>query len=361
MNHKDHHEPGLSSSSRSTRKRREPDGGADAELKSLHKALRVSQDDSRRPSPTFIDLTTPPPQPDHASANARFPIKYKEDHDSTSHLSSSKPKTEEQPRSLPTSRSRTRDAAPEHGHVGSSNDGETTEVTVSAKLTRPWLHKPKNDEYARYQIPPMNGQPDEIPEKLQANIASLQQRYSALSFELYYVEFQDDIKWGLKCVSCGCNDIFYLSGLGIHHVVTHLGGKRHRNGLAREAAAQKRRMHEKANKAKKRREVAPQQPSSPPAASISGAPIAHGSNAQHAPAPALDEVERFLEEIGLPTALAGVLRSVGIKDDGRIQALGKLSGVFVEKLDASLADAGLDFADRLLVQSGLKARAGFAA
>ena len=73
--------------------------------------------------------------------------------------------------------------------------------------------------------------------------------------------------------------------------------------------------------------------------------------------PAADVVDEFLKEVGLSADLAEVLKQVGIIDEARIKALGKLSDAVMDRLESSLAEAGLDVAARLLVREGLKQRA----
>ena len=73
-----------------------------------------------------------------------------------------------------------------------------------------------------------------------------------------------------------------------------------------------------------------------------------------------DVVDAFLKEIGLSSDLADVLKRVGIIDERRIIALGKLSDAVLDRLESGLAEAGLDVAARLLVREGLKTRAAAA-
>ena len=73
-----------------------------------------------------------------------------------------------------------------------------------------------------------------------------------------------------------------------------------------------------------------------------------------------DTVSRFLEEIGLSEDLADVVRGVGILDDSRIKALGRLPESALDKFEDGLAAAGLDIAARLLILEGLKRRAASA-
>lgn len=68
----------------------------------------------------------------------------------------------------------------------------------------------------------------------------------------------------------------------------------------------------------------------------------------------LDEVEGFLREIGLSRELAGALRSVGIKDRGRMQILGGAPDAMLDRLEASLAGAGLDVSECMIVRLGLQ-------
>ena len=74
------------------------------------------------------------------------------------------------------------------------------------------------------------------------------------------------------------------------------------------------------------------------------------------PAPE-DAVASFLEEMGLSRDLAEVLRDVGIKDEARMKALGRLSDTALDRLEKSLAEKGLDVSACLLVREGLKQRA----
>ncbi|KAI0756098.1 hypothetical protein C8Q80DRAFT_7697 [Daedaleopsis nitida] len=66
------------------------------------------------------------------------------------------------------------------------------------------------------------------------------------------------------------------------------------------------------------------------------------------------DVERFLARHGLSSALGPALRAVGILDDGRIRALGRLPDSALEKLQTALAGEGLDLAACLLVSDGLR-------
>ena len=51
------------------------------------------------------------------------------------------------------------------------------------------------------------------------------------------------------------------------------------------------------------------------------------------------------------------MRGVGILDDSRMKALGKLPESAQDKFEKGLAEAGLDIAARLLILEGLKRRA----
>ena len=73
-----------------------------------------------------------------------------------------------------------------------------------------------------------------------------------------------------------------------------------------------------------------------------------------------DAVERFLLDMGLSADLADALRHVGIKDEARMKALGRLSDAVLDRLEKSLADEGLDLSACLLVREGLKQRAAAA-
>lgn len=68
-------------------------------------------------------------------------------------------------------------------------------------------------------------------------------------------------------------------------------------------------------------------------------------------------VERFLDDIGLSVEYADALRRVGINDDARVQALGRLSDANLDRLEKSLGEQGLDFSACLLVREGLQQRA----
>ena len=70
-----------------------------------------------------------------------------------------------------------------------------------------------------------------------------------------------------------------------------------------------------------------------------------------------DAVNRFLTEIGLSEDLADVVKGVGIVDEARMEALGRLPGSALDRFENSLAGAGLDVAARLLIVEGLKQRA----
>ena len=70
-----------------------------------------------------------------------------------------------------------------------------------------------------------------------------------------------------------------------------------------------------------------------------------------------DVVERFLESIGLSADLAETLRVVGISDNARMKALGRLSDDLLDRLEANLVKSGLDYSACLLVRQGLKERA----
>ena len=68
-------------------------------------------------------------------------------------------------------------------------------------------------------------------------------------------------------------------------------------------------------------------------------------------------VEKFLTEMGLTSSLADALRHVGISDEARMKALGKLPDSGLDRLEKTLAEQGLDFSACLLVREGLKQRA----
>ncbi|KAH9923144.1 uncharacterized protein BXZ73DRAFT_79560 [Epithele typhae] len=423
------------------RKRPAPDSGGDGGARPPHKLSRVSRDSTSGeyvhlgsvyspliplqdvPFPFLDPMThkpTPPRSvksgPSSSLPSLRLPKKSEEDKpnllyppvDPPDGLSpDTTPKTEERSRPLRLSRRVTLESVEIPARVpkpskrardAASSGAKTAMQTSDVKRLRHWLFKPDNGSFIRYETPPAEGQPTEIPAKLQANIASLKGDHDDLTFEVYYAEAQGEVKWGLKCVSCGCSNIFYTMGLGLRHIKVHLAGKPHRDAMSTLASVQQQRKQEKAKKNRKlnsnreedhrspEHHVASTSRDSPAndSASQAGGRLsspALSSQPQSAPplprrtarisahhalapatapvsSPAQDEVERFLEEIGLPTSLAGTLKNVGIKDDGRIKALGKLADTYIDRLDASLADAGLDFADRLLIQSGLKARAG---
>ena len=73
-----------------------------------------------------------------------------------------------------------------------------------------------------------------------------------------------------------------------------------------------------------------------------------------------DAVSRFLTEIGLSEDLADVVKGVGIIDEARMEALGRLPESALDRFENSLAGAGLDVAARLLIVEGLKQRAAAA-
>ena len=73
-----------------------------------------------------------------------------------------------------------------------------------------------------------------------------------------------------------------------------------------------------------------------------------------------DAVSRFLAEIGLSEDLADVVKGVGIIDEARMEALGRLPEGALDRFENSLAGAGLDMAACLLIVEGLKRRAAAA-
>ena len=70
-----------------------------------------------------------------------------------------------------------------------------------------------------------------------------------------------------------------------------------------------------------------------------------------------DPVARFLQDFGLSPTLANNLRAVGINDEHRMRALGRLHGNVLNKLDKVLKQAGFDPTAILLIKEGLRRRA----
>ena len=70
-----------------------------------------------------------------------------------------------------------------------------------------------------------------------------------------------------------------------------------------------------------------------------------------------DPVARFLQDFGLSPALSDNLRAVGINDEHRMRALGRLHGNTLNKLDKDLKQVGFDPTAILLIKEGLRRRA----
>ena len=71
-----------------------------------------------------------------------------------------------------------------------------------------------------------------------------------------------------------------------------------------------------------------------------------------------DDVERFLDQLGLPADLAPKLRSFGFGDDRRMGYMGRLSDESLGLLLEHLTKQGVDLVTAIVVREGLKRRAG---
>ena len=71
-----------------------------------------------------------------------------------------------------------------------------------------------------------------------------------------------------------------------------------------------------------------------------------------------DDVERFLDQLGLPADLAPKLRSFGFGDDRRMGYMGRLSDESLALLLEALKEEGVGIVPAIMLREGLKRRAG---
>ncbi|KAI0756115.1 hypothetical protein C8Q80DRAFT_1264214 [Daedaleopsis nitida] len=225
----------------------------------------------------------------------------------------------------------------EHSHASSAATASTTKVGRSDEERRP-----------KRPVSPTVGRSPPTPPWLDEKMSLLKQGFPSLNLQLYVQEAESGPQWGIQC-------IFNVGpGSTLNYFMTHLRGGKHYPKGSRKPRWSQHASHEQAGETR-----APQMGAT--ASQAGRTPTTRNappSAAQRRKTPAGDDaVERFLDDIGLSVEYADALRHVGINDDARIQALGRLSDANLDRLEKSLADEGLDFAACLLVREGLQHRA----
>ncbi|KAM5534123.1 hypothetical protein V8D89_012214 [Ganoderma adspersum] len=202
----------------------------------------------------------------------------------------------------------------------------------------------------------------DTPKWLDVQLAKTRRQFPGAKLEISYHYSIDGDVWRVKCKTCSR---IFCTGPGQHLVYLHkhLSGVVHQTAIGNiptESAGSSN--DTRATRATPRRDPSPRlAPDRGGVDTRAAASRRHGHGREHAAGQEGgdgDDVERFLDQLGLPADLAPKLRSFGFEDDKRMSRMGRLSDETLALLLEHLTKQGVELVPALMVREGLKRRAG---
>ncbi|PIL31077.1 hypothetical protein GSI_05773 [Ganoderma sinense ZZ0214-1] len=224
------------------------------------------------------------------------------------------------------------------------------------------------------------------PNWLELQLTRTRKRHPSAKLEInYHYSIEGDV-WKVECNTCP-RTCAVGPGQSLGYLNKHLGGWAHQVAIGNCKIPAPRAAPSKSNDAQKgKAKAVPEAASRQDLPQVQRHRPAAGSGRYHSPAqPATpprhgrgpgreketgpgpgqngedgdgDDVERFLDQLGLSVALAPKLRSFGFADDKRMSLMGRLSDESLGLLMEHLRKEGVDLVAAIMVREGLKRRAG---
>ncbi|KAI1791981.1 hypothetical protein LXA43DRAFT_972771 [Ganoderma leucocontextum] len=197
----------------------------------------------------------------------------------------------------------------------------------------------------------------DTPNSLATQLAKVEKANPASKLDIcYHYSISDGDVWSIKCLTCTTNTEKKVLSVGpgssLGYLNLHIKGKHHLSMLGKGAGP--------SNDAQGVKLPQPRDPSPPPAPKrVAAARPATVKRRQRAADQGHgDDVERFLDQMGLPVDLAPKLRSFGFESDERMNQIGRLTDESLGLLLEDLKKEGVDVVTAIMVREGLKRRAG---
>ncbi|KAM5538355.1 hypothetical protein V8D89_007957 [Ganoderma adspersum] len=255
------------------------------------------------------------------------------------------------PKPEPTKKQKRRDFPPEPPVAASKQESEEDAEPLDESSASP---DPEAETGSVERLRP------DTPKWLDVQLAKTRRRFPGAKLEISYHYSIDGDVWRVKCKTCSR---IFCTGPGQHlvYLQKHLSGVVHQTAIGNIPTESAGSSHDtRAAKAAPRRDpsprLAPDRGRMDTRAATSrrrGREHAAGQDGGDG-----DDVERFLDQLGLPADLAPKLRSFGFEDDTRMSRMGRLSDETLALLLEHLTKQGVELVPALMVREGLKRRAG---